>query len=36
MKISLKRISNQNTVSSTQVAMLDGKLVAARICIIHR
>lgn len=35
MKISLTRISNENTVNSTQIATLDGKLVGVRISIIH-
>lgn len=36
MKISFTRINAENTVNSTQVATLDGKLIGVRICIIHR
>jgi hypothetical protein len=36
MKVSLTRISNENTVKSTQVVTLNGTLKCVRITIIHR
>ena len=36
MKVSLTRISNENTVSCTQVVTVGGKLVGMRISVIHK
>lgn len=36
MKVSLTRISNENTVKSTQIVTKDGALRFVRISIIHR
>ncbi len=36
MKVSMSRISNENTVSSMQVVTVGGKLVGMRLSVIHR
>ena len=36
MQVSLTRISNDDTVNSTQIVTVGGKLVGMRVCIIHK